>query len=451
MPLLSSPGVGSGLDVRGIVDKLMTVERAPVIRLDTRNVELNAHLSAYGSLKSAVSTFRDAVGKLSDLTKFKVYAATASDKDVLDTTASSSAARGTYNLVVNRIAENQRMAAGTSFADSGSTTVGALGDTLTITVGSNPFTVDIGGKTLSQVRDAINTAANNTGVTASILKDNTGYRISLSANETGSAKALSVAYSGTDPFAFTTLNTDRDGSGGFTSADLDASVRLEGQFDITSSSNTLTDTIEGVTLNLKKAGTVTINVNRDTNAVQASVRGFVKAYSDLLGTMNKMRGDILKSDSSVLLNLESQLRAVLNSASATDSKFANVFEVGLSTQKSGTLELNSKILDTALNSDFDGVASLFADPAQGIAKQLSALADSFLATGGALDGQTQGLTNEMKLNQNKKAQLNEHLRQIELRYTQEFGALDSLVSSLTQSGNALTQQLTAITNISSRR
>jgi flagellar hook-associated protein 2 len=441
---LSSPGIGSGLDVRGIIQNLMTVERQPISRLDTRTVELKAQLSAYGALKSSVSGFRDAVDKLADLTKFKVYAASSSDKTILEASASSAAARGLYNIQVNRIAENHRLAAATTIADTGTTVIGATGDTMSITVGGTGFTVDIGGKTLGQIRDAINGATDNSGVTASIIKDNVGYRLSISSNETGSAKAINVSYSAADPFALTTLNADRDTSGAFTPADLDAVLRLEGQYDITSSSNTLSDTIEGVTLTLKQAGTVSVNVSRDTGAVEKSVQDIVKAYSDLVGTMGKMRGQVLKSDSPVLLNIESQMRAVLNSPNRTDSSFENVFQIGLSTQKSGTLQLDTKVLGSALASDFDGVANLFADPDNGLAVQLEALADSFLATGGALDGRTQGLNNEVRGNEAKKVQLEERVRQVELRYTQQFNALDLVISQLTATGNLVTQQLSAL-------
>lgn len=445
--LLSSPGIGSGLDVRGIIENLMSVERRPVIALDTRNVELKAQVSAYGSLKSAVSTFRDAVDKLSDPDKFKVYAATSSEAEVATATASSGAARGVYNLTVNRIAENHRLASGTAFDDADVTTLGNVGDTMTIKVGAAAFVVESGGKTLNGLRDEINAAATNTGVTASVMKDDSGYRLLLSANDTGSAKALTVTYSTApaDPLALTTLNADRDGTAGFTPADLDASVLLEGQFAVTSSSNTLSEAIQGVSVTIKKAGTVTVSVDRDNAAVERSVQSFTKAYSDLVGTMGKMRGQVLKSDSPVLLNLETQMRAVLNSASRADGGFSNVFELGIATTKSGTLELSSTTLSSALANNFDGVSKLFADPDHGIAKQLESLADSFLATGGPLDGRTQGLDTELRQNDARKVQLQERLRQIELRYTQQFQSLDLLVSQLSQTGQALTQQLAGLT------
>ncbi|MGE0336689.1 MAG: flagellar filament capping protein FliD [Gammaproteobacteria bacterium] len=442
---LSSPGIGSGLDVNGIIENLMAVERQPLVALEGRNVQLKAQVSAYGSLKGAVSSFRDAVAKLADLAKFKVYTATSSDKDVLSGIASATAARGVYSLQVNRIAENHRMASTQVFADADTTVIGTAGDAMTIGTGGSNFVVEIGGKTLNQVRDEINASTSNTGVTASVMKDDLGYRLTLAANGTGSASALTVSYSAADPFTLTTLNADRDSTAGFNVADLDASVKLEGQFDVTSSSNTLTEAIQGVSITLKKAGTVTLNVERDTGAVERSVQEFTKAYSDLVGLMGKMRREVLKPDSPVLLNIESQMRAVLNAQSRAESTFSNAFEIGISTQKSGTLELNTKTLGGALGNDFEGIANLFADPDNGLAVKLRNLADSFLATGGPLDGRTQGLDSELRQNDDRKTRLEERLRQVQLRFTQQFASLDSLVSRLTQTGDLLTKQLASLT------
>jgi|LNFM01.1.fsa_nt_gb flagellar hook-associated protein 2 len=450
MTTLSSPGIGSGIDVRGIIEKLMSVEQQPLVKISTRVVELKTQLSAYGSLKSSVSGFRDAIDKLADPTKFKVFKATSSDDKVVTASATSSAAKGVYNLEVQRIAENHRMAAGTTYANTDTAVLGTAGDTMTIAVGSAAFNIEFGGKTLGAIRDEINAAATNTGVTASILKDNVGYRLSLSSNGTGSDKALGLTYSGADPFALQTLNADRDTSGSFTIADLNASVRLEGQFDITSSSNTLSETIQGVSINLQAAGTTTVTVDRDTASVESSVQAFVKAYSDLVSNLGKMRGQALKSDSSGLGSIESQLRNVLSQQVNVEGSFNNAFEIGISTQKNGTLSLDSKVLTSAITTNFDGLAKLFADPDQGLAKRLSALATSFLDTGGMLDGRTQGINNQISSEESKKALLEERLKIIEVRLTKQYNSLDLVVSRMQGSANLLNQQLAGLSNLNDR-
>jgi len=446
MATLSSPGLGSGIDVRSIIDKLMTLEKQPLVKLSTRVVELKAQVSAYGALKSSVSGFRDAIDKLADLEKFKVFKATASDEAVATVTASSTAARGVYNLEVVRVAENHRLAAGTTYAGTDAI-IGNAGEMMTIAVGGAAFDVEIGGKSLAGIRDAINGSSANTGVTASILKDDQGYRLSLSSNDTGSAKALTVSYSAADAFALTTLNTDRDASGGFTAADLDASVKLEGQFTITSSSNTLSETVQGVSIKLKKAGTVQVNVDRDTSSVDQSAQAFVKAYNDLIATMSKMRSQTLKSDGAALGSIESQLRNVLSQESQAAGVFTNAFEIGLSTQKNGQLSLDSKIFKSAMEKDYEGLANFFADGTQGLAKRLRNLADSFLETGALLDGRTQGLNNQINREEAKKVALEQRLTLVEARLTATYNSLDSVVTRLTGTGNLLSQQLAGLRNL----
>ncbi len=446
MATLSSPGLGSGIDVRGIIEKLMTVEKQPLVKISTRVVELKAQVSAYGSLKSSVSGFRDAIDKLADLQKFKVFKASSSDEAVATASASSTAARGIYNLEVLRVAENHRLAAGTTYAST-DTVIGNPGEMMNVSVGGAAFNVEIGGKSLAAIRDAINGASDNTGVTASILKDDQGYRLLLSSNDTGSAKALTVGYTGADAFALTTLNADRDTSGSFTAADLDASVELEGQFTITSSSNTLSETLQGVSVTLKKAGTLQINVDRDTASVDQSAQAFVKAYNDLIATMSKMRSQTLKSDGAALSSIESQLRNVLSQESTVESVFNNAFEIGLSTQKNGQLSLDSKIFKSAMEKDYDGLANFFADGTQGLARRLRNLADSFLDTGALLDGRTQGLNSQINQEEAKKASLEQRLTVIEARLTATYNSLDTIVSSLSATNNLLTQQLAGLRNL----
>ena len=451
MATLSSPGIGSGIDIGGIVSKLMSLEQAPLSKVNVRLVELNTQVSAFGALKSSISTFRDALDKLADLSKFKVYSATSSDTTLLSASATSAAGKGIYNIEVQRIAETHRMAASTTYADTGTTTIGTAGDTLTLTAGSKSFTIDIGGKTLASIRDAINQSAGNTGVTASLLKDDTGYHLSLAANTTGHDGALSATYSGSDVFALQTLNSDRNGSGGFTTADLDAVVKLENSFTVTSSSNILSDAVEGVSMTLIKAGTLTLKIDRDTASVQNTVQGFAKSYSDVIALMKKMRGDVQKKDPSALNSIESQMRARLSQPANVDGSFSNVFEVGISTQKNGSLAVNAATLTSAMNNDYEGFAKLFADPTSGVAHSLRALADGFLDNGAFLDTRNQSLQRQIKSQRDEKTRLELRLTATQDRLTKQYNRLDSVIASLNGTGSALLAQLNAMTASTQQR
>jgi len=439
--VLSSPGIGSGLDVRGIVDQLVAVESQPLVRLGARRVELEAQLSGFGRLQSAFSSFQQAMQGLAGIDKFQRFSTSVSDESVLSASADSSAARGTFAIEVQRTAEAHRLAAANTFADSDVTKVGSAGESLTITIGGASTTIEFGDLTLAQIRDAINDDPDNPGVTASLLRDDTGYRLTLAANATGSGEHVTLAYAGTDPFAFQTLNADRDGDATFTAADLDALLVLENQFPITSTSNTVSGAIQGVTLNLLAPGTASLEIDRDKAAVEDSVRAFVDGYNDLVGTLAELRGNVLRSERLSLLSIESQLRAVLNEAAATDEGFSLLFEVGVSTTRQGTLELDSAALQRALDTDFDGVAQLFGDPEAGYAVRLDRLADRFLDAGGVLDARTTSLERQVRDIEDRRAALQRRVASVEERLLAQFTALDGLLSQLNNTSDFLTRQL----------
>jgi len=231
----------------------------------------------------------------------------------------------------------------------------------------------------------------------------------------------------------------------FTATDLDAAVMLEGQFKVTSSTNTLTDAIQGVTLSLKKPGEVTLTVDRDTAKVQSSVQAFAKSYSDLVALMGKMRREVLSTDASTLGAMESQLRAVLNSRIEGLGSLSNAFEAGLSTQKNGSLSVDTTMLSKIIAEDFDGLANLFADPTRGLAKRLYDLADGYLGTGGLLDGRSVGLDRQVRESESRKAGVEERLKIVESRLLKTYNNLDLVVNQLQGTNSALTSQLEAIT------
>jgi len=443
---LSSPGVGSGLDVQGIVSKLMSVEQQPLNALDSKVQNLQTELSAYGQLSSTITNFQTAIGKLNDPTKFKVYSATSSDTTVASATADSTAVRGNYSIQVNRVAENHQMVSG-QIADTGTTTLGTAGDTMTISVGSNAFTVDIGGQTLSQVRDSINNATDNTGVTASIIQDGSSYRLLLASNDTGSTNALTLSYSGTDPLNLTTLNTDRNGDGVFTPADLDAEITLAGQFTSTSSSNNVSGVIQGVTLNLVKSGTIALNVTQDTNTVQANVVAFSNALSGLFTTMSQLKSHGLQNDNGLLLNLEQDLRSVLNSSAQTGGQYNYASEVGVTTQADGTVTVDANKLSAALTNDFSSVAKLFSDPTNGLAVRLSNLADGFIGANGAVKGRTDSINSQLKNLASDRTSMTTRLDQVQSTYLAQFNSLDTLLASMQTTSTYLTQQLQSLNSL----
>jgi flagellar hook-associated protein 2 len=440
--MLSSPGIGSGLNVSSIVDQLLALEQRSLRRLDAREGSIQAQISAFGEIKSALSTFETNMQALSSAEKFQTYSAKSSNKEALTATAGSSAAKGVFNIDVSRIAENHRMAATTVYADTGTTLIGTAGETITITTGSGSSTVEFGGKTLAEIRDAINESSTNPGITASIIKDDTGYYLTLSANNTGSSSAMtSITYSGADAFALLDLNSDRDGDLSFTPADLDAELVVEGQFTITNETNSISDAIEGVTLNLVASGTTTLTVDRDTGMVRDNIKQFVDSYNSVMSLLRAQRTGAFSRDTATLTNIESQLRVVLNTPASTGGPYTFLSEIGVRSTRAGTLEIDDSALDAALEGNLSAVSDLFAMEDQGFAVRFANLANEFVETGGTIGTRLETLNERITQIGRERLRENVRLDSVEKRLLREFTALDTLVASLNTTSSFLTQQL----------
>lgn len=440
---ISSPGVGSGLDIAGIVSQLMAIEQRPLVALQQRETGFHAQISAYGTLKGALESFKSAMSGLAEVDKFQVFKATSADETAFTASASSSANTGAFAIQVTGLAAMHRMASA-SFADTGTTTIGNAGDTVTITVDGSSFAVDIGGKTLSEIRAAINDATDNVGVTASILGESaSSFRLILSSNDTGAAKAIGLAFANggspiTDPLTMAT-----------TVAAADASILVDGSFTVTSSTNTFTDTIEGVTLTVKNttADNVDLTVTKDTGAINKSAQDFVNAFNSLRTAISGLRAGALKSDNT-LLSIERGIRGVLNTAPAGlggDDQY--LAQVGISIQKDGSMAFDSAKFLEALDEDFGGIAQLFANDNQGYAFRLEKLASGMLDTDGLLDARTDGLNASIRQSQHRQEDLAFRLTRIEQRYRNQFSALDTLLGQMQVTSNYLTQQISALTAI----
>lgn len=385
---ISSPGIGSNLDVNSIVSQLMNIERQPVTLLNQKEASYQARLSAFGSLKSALASFQSTLQSLDTASKFSALKASASDSTVLSASAGTSAAAGTYSVQVTTLAEAQKLKS-TPFAAT-STTVGS--GTLTIDFGTysadtftlNPnkssktITIAAGQSSLAGIRDAINAA--NAGVTAGIVNDGTGYRLTVSSNDTGVANAVRILVSdgdgnNTDTSGLSQLLFDARTVSGVknlteTVAAKDAAFTIDG-IAITKPSNTVTDAIEGVTLNLLSAnspGTATLTVARDSGSIQNSVQNFVSAYNSATTVLQDLsaydattkQAAVLQGDSAVF-SIQYALRTVLNSALSTaGGGLTTLSDIGISFQKDGTLALDTTKLQSVINDPTKDISTLFA-------------------------------------------------------------------------------------------
>jgi len=442
--MISAPGIGSGLDVNSIVNQLMEIERQPLNRLESSKKDLEVQLSAFGQLNSALTTFQSALGDLKTVDAFEVYKAVSSDEGAFTATADSSAATGFVDIQVVSLAEAHKMGS-KAIADQDATTLGRAGDRMTFTVNGEAFTVDGGGMTLSQLRNAINDAPDNTGVSATIISENSGSnRLVLTAAETGNANAINLSATGR-------LRRDLDLGDINDPAQLDAELLVDGLYTITRSSNTISDAISGITLNLlaETSSDVQLNVSRDTGSVTESVQAVVDAYNELKTTIGNLSGEgnDLEADNT-LRSIESQIQSVFNTPpSGSGGGFAYLSEVGVAFQRDGMLSLDSGALQNAIDTDFAGMAELFANDDQGYLFRIDALIGNIVQADGLIDIRQDGLNSRIDRVDQRISDMEYRLELRQQRLLNQFNSLDALMGQLQGTSTFLTQQLAALPNL----
>jgi flagellar hook-associated protein 2 len=462
---ISSPGIGSGLDVNSIVSKLMSIERQPITDLQTKSAKLDAQISEYGKLKSAISTFRDAALKLTNSDTLGMTVGNSSDSASVGVTVKSGATVGSYSLQVTALAKAQSLATGV-FASAAATPgagtlhieLGAWGAGQTSFTPKNGATaVDIAVNatdTLTQVRDKINAA--NAGVTALIFTDASGSRLLMRSTATGVANAFEVS-------GIPALSYPPAGGAGMTQTEAaaDAAATLNG-LPITSPSNTLANVVDGVTLTLAKVttGPVDIGVTQDNASLKAAVQSFADAYNALNTLIagevkydpTSKTGGPLQGDSTAV-GLQRQLRSLMGSSSGASSVFTRLSDVGLEMQKDGTVSVNATKLDSALT-NLPELKKLLANTAllvpgnNGIARQFSAMGDSLLSIDGAITTRTDGLSKRKDLNQAQQDALDQRATQTEARLHAQYTALDVTIGQMSSLSQYVTQQMAIFTNSS---
>jgi len=451
MTSVTSLGLGSGLDLESLVSQLVAAEGTPEqLRISQQEAEFQAELSAIGSFSAALDTFNSALDGLADLDSFGKRIATSSNEALFTATADENAVSSTHDIQVISLAEAHKLSS-QPYANA-DTVVGT--GTLTIKVGDASMTlaIDENGDTLAQIRDAINASEDNPGVSAVIVNGEDGAHLVLTSSQTGEAGAITVTASGGDgglnALVFDPANnvTNMDE----VQAAVDAELNIDG-ITVHSSSNTVSDAIDGVTLTLLSASpdeTAKLDVTLDTESTATTISGFVSAYNALIKTLDgltsydpetKVAGPLL-GDSMVLL-FEDQLRRDVSDAVSGGGAFDSLGDIGITSNfEDGTLVLDEDVLNEALASNFDDVGALFASE-DGLAVRLQSLASTYLDPNGMIDVRTEGLQQSIDGLADDQAQLDAHLQAYEDRLRDQFTALDSLVSELTSTSDFLSQQL----------
>lgn len=444
MANINFSGLATGLDTDGIIGALVGVERIPLQKLESENRDLRSKTSVIDSLSSSLSDLSKKAKALGSMGDFLSFSTTLSDEAVAKATASGDAVAGNYKLEVTQLAQAQRTYSN-AFADKDASLTGS-DQTLTLNINGEDTVVDVpAGSSLQGVVDAIN--GSGAGVTAGMFYDGTQYRLQVVGNATGSDNAITFTDSGLGLGLEVPANTVQNAQS--------AIFKLD-DFEITSQSNTVDGVLPGVTLELTEQTTapVTLKIQPDSDAVKTKVNDFVKAYNAVFGIINGQVGegkgrDTLNGDST-LRSIEQQLGFLVSTPvpglDGYDGAEATLAQLGIKTNKDGTIAVDDAALDSALTKDFRTAGRIFAgDPSAGI-DGISALfeqgIDAFVdGTDGLLTIRKNGIKTQITSNETRIGDKERYLEAYEQQLRDTYTRLETTVSSLRNQQQYLAQFL----------
>ena len=428
---------------------LATTQLSRQITADT------VQISGYGKLQAAVSAFQGAVKGFQTTQSVSSFQAISSDAAVASAIATATASAGSYDLAISQVAQAQGVVSD-ALADPDATVVGS--GTLTIQLGEydsgpNSFTpgaspsvaINVTNGSLNSIASAINAAdagvtatviddgtgyrlsiasnsigaangfsltvtepsvainvtngslnsiasainAADAGVTATVIDDGTGYRLSIASNSTGAANGFSLTVTdgdgnNTDTAGLSQLAFDPTAAAGAgknltqTRAAQDAAYTIDG-IAATSATNSNVSIAPGLTVNLLTAGSTTISVTESATALSAAAQGLVDAYNDLVGTIKDLTGagGELAGDS-VSATLLPALTAELSNNHAGSLNY--LYQLGVTAEVDGTLSLDDAALEAAFNADPAGAKALL----NNAAISCDAVVDPYVKPGGII-------------------------------------------------------------------
>lgn len=456
---ISATGVGSGLDVQGIVSQLVAIEKQPLKQLQTKASTFQTQLSLYGKIKSQTSALGDAAALLAGASGWNSQKASSSNATAVGVTAGATAVATAFSIDVQQLARAQSTAsAGVAAASA----VGATGD-LKIELGtwsadvlpvfaagsSVSVTVDA-TDTISSIASKINSA--NAGVVATVLRDGTNERLVIKSAATGTASGFRLNTPAEAGLAALGITNPSDGVSFVGQTAMNAEVKING-VPVSSATNKMVDVVPGVTLQLNQLTTsaAEVTVESDVEAITKNIQGFVDAYNAMNTTLADATkytaatktGGPLQGDATTL-GLQNVLRSMLGSTSV-GSTFSYLSDVGIERQTDGSLKINTTKL-TSAQQDIPNLKNLFATDnsnklTNGFGLKVRDFARGLVAFDGLVSTKSTALEGAITRNAKDQDRVTDRAARVEVQLLKQYSALDAQMAQLNGLSSYVTAQL----------
>ena len=394
-------------------------------QLKTKTSTMNSQKKALDALKTALGDFRTAMSGLNgDNAGMLKNSVTMNREGIANITANSNALKGTYNIEVTKLASAHQIGfEGMTDGDIKNRT-----GTMDIKLGEKTISVNLDDmESLSDLTKAINGNEDNPGVTASLIRTDGSVTLMLSSDESGAKNTIDV--SGTGGFNMTDAKEISPAS--------DSEIKM-GEMTFTNSSNTLDKLIDGVTIELtsltETGKPLTVSVNTDNAGTKEQLQAFVDAYNTLQDTLTSLTKSGSGDDETrgafagdpTMSSLDRELNDVMRQVFGGK----RMSDFGITADRDGKLEINSKKLDDAIKADPQTLNDLF-NGKEGMLSKMDKSLDRYLnSTNGLLKGRQDVLDRQQSDIDTKTDAMNARYESSYNRYLKQFTQLQKAMSQM---------------------
>ena len=460
MPLITSAGIGSGLDLESIIQASVDAEDVPKMNAFVKKEEsLKVELSAVGEIKGALSKLQDTIEELADPDNFNKRIAnitqpTSDDGDLISVSPTSNITPGDFNIEVVELAQGSRAVSNDGLFTSTDDVVTASGGTLSFAAGADKsfdLTIDAGA-TLAELRDAINDSDDNFGVTANIINTGTEAKLVLTSTVSGTGNDLVITNDNAELDNVSTV-ANAGGAGGIgISAEnqaQDAVIKVDG-IEITNDTNTFKDAVQDMTITAKRQSvdgeTAKLAVEYDRESATKLIDEFIANYNNVIGQLGFQSrvGKPLNSDATIR-SLSAQLVNTLSTNLTDAGPFESIFDIGIGVKKDGYLEKSSLVrsLNTAMDENFDDIGKAFAGEG-GLAKQFETLLGNYVDSDGIMKQRESNLNTQIKDLEDDVINHEFRMGELEGRLRKQYSGLDVLLAQMQSTQTYLSAQLSSL-------
>lgn len=443
MASITFGGINSGLPPN-LVEQIIEAEKAPIKNIEQKKQKSETKLNLVKELETKVRAIESSLGTLASVKGFNDIKLESGDVNIVNGIAEVGAPKGSWNIEVVSLAQ-KASALTNGFPDKNKTQIGTGYFRFKTPDGEKEVYINSSNSTLEGVASAINSAG--IGVKVSIINDrkdaDAPYKLMISGENVGDDNSIeypTLYFLDGDQDIYFDNNTEAH----------NGVIKVDG-FEFEVSSNTVTDVIPGVSLDIRQAAPgrqVNLTVKENREAVSSKVGDFIKSMNEVFGFIQAQNRMDQNTDSSKTLGgdqlvrmIESRLQRLIQDPQyGVDSTITRMNQIGIEMTRDGLIKLNEDKFNKVLSAQPEQVRKFFSGDGfkvgfvPAIRREVATLTNSSF---GSISNRKKALEGQIRRNDEQIANKQKHLEKREQQLRRQFGNLEEKMGKLKQQGAAL--------------